>query len=181
MGSTGRDRPRVGPPHDQPTMGLADSVLRPDLNCSELRGRGPALDVKSRRGRSSVHRGMSIRPMTAWGQTEKSSRRANVFRSAPNIGHSSASLIGLFGADCVAKRFCASERARLIQDQAPMRNVDSGIPSLRFDCCVFLFYSFSEATFATKSARSCLCAMSVQVSLTGVKRTRYARVEFFSV
>ena len=38
--------------------------------------------------------------MTGWGQTEKNSLRANVFRSAPNIGHSSVSLTGLFGANC---------------------------------------------------------------------------------
>src|SRR5438094_8923632 len=55
-------------------------------------------------------------------------------------------------ADCVAKLFCPSKRVRLIQDQASMRNVDSRIHSLRFDCCVFLFYSFSAVTFATKSA-----------------------------
>jgi hypothetical protein len=41
----------------------------------------------------------------------------------------------------------------LIQDQASMRNVDSRIHSLRFDCCVFLFYSFSAVTFATQSAQ----------------------------
>jgi hypothetical protein len=35
-----------------------------------------------------------------------------------------------------------------------MRNVDSRIHSLRFDCCVFLFYSFSAVTFATQSAKS---------------------------
>src|SRR6266446_2225819 len=51
----------------------------------------------------------------------------------------------------VAKVFCPSECVRLIQDQASMRNVDSRIHSLRFDCCVFLFYSFSAVTFATKS------------------------------
>jgi hypothetical protein len=55
-------------------------------------------------------------------------------------------------ADCVAKLFCPFERARLIQDQASMRNVDSRIHSLRFDCCVFLFYSSSTVTFATQSA-----------------------------
>jgi hypothetical protein len=55
-------------------------------------------------------------------------------------------------ADFVAKRFCASERAILIQDQAPMRKVDSKVHSPRFDCCAFLFYSFSAETFATKSA-----------------------------
>src|SRR5438093_3155599 len=57
-------------------------------------------------------------------------------------------------ADFVAEVFCPSECVRLIQDQASMRNVDSRIHSLRFDCCVFLFYSFSAVTFATKSARS---------------------------
>src|SRR5438309_11807057 len=54
-------------------------------------------------------------------------------------------------ADFVAEVFCPSECVRLIQDQASMRNVDSRIHSLRFDCCVFLFYSFSAVTFATKS------------------------------
>jgi hypothetical protein len=53
--------------------------------------------------------------------------------------------------DAVEKRFCSSERARLIQDQAPMRNLDSKIYSPRFDCCVFLFYSLSAATFSTTS------------------------------
>src|SRR5215468_8458638 len=33
-----------------------------------------------------------------------------------------------------------------------MRNVDSRIHSFRFDCCIFLFYSFSTVTFATQSA-----------------------------
>src|SRR5438105_14497202 len=56
-------------------------------------------------------------------------------------------------ADCVAKRFCASECARLIQDQGSRYKVDSRIQSPRFDCCVFLFYSFSAVTFATESAR----------------------------
>src|SRR5438094_8819709 len=55
-------------------------------------------------------------------------------------------------ADCVAKLFCPSKRVRLIQDQASMRNVDSRIHSLRFDCCIFLFYSLSAMTFATQSA-----------------------------
>jgi hypothetical protein len=59
---------------------------------------------------------------------------------------------GLLLADCVAKRFCASECARLIQDELSRRKVDSEIHSLRFDCCVFLFYSFSAVTFATQSA-----------------------------
>src|SRR5260221_6012725 len=49
----------------------------------------------------------------------------------------------------VAKLFCPPERVRLIQDQASMRNVDSRNHSFRFDCCVFLFYSFSAVTFAT--------------------------------
>src|SRR5437588_8024344 len=55
-------------------------------------------------------------------------------------------------ADFVAEVFCPSECVRLIQDQASMRNVDSRIHSLRFDCCVFLFYNFSAVTFATQSA-----------------------------
>jgi hypothetical protein len=35
-----------------------------------------------------------------------------------------------------------------------MRNVDSRIHSLRFDCCIFLFYSLSAVTFATQSPES---------------------------
>src|SRR3954452_16542398 len=57
-------------------------------------------------------------------------------------------------ADFVAKGFCSSQRVRLIQDQAQTSNVDSKIHSSRFDCCVFLFYSFRAATSATKSARN---------------------------
>jgi hypothetical protein len=57
-------------------------------------------------------------------------------------------------ADIVAKRFCASERARLIRDQAPVRNIDSKIHSPRFDRCPFSFYSVSAVTFATISANS---------------------------
>ncbi|MFL5059808.1 MAG: hypothetical protein ACJ8DQ_06955, partial [Xanthobacteraceae bacterium] len=56
-------------------------------------------------------------------------------------------------ADCVAKRFCASECARSIQDRAPMRNVDSKIHPGRFDRFKFLFHSFAAATFATLSAK----------------------------
>src|SRR5437667_75798 len=63
-------------------------------------------------------------------------------------------------ADFVAEVFCPSECVRLIQDQASMRNVDSRIHSLRFDCCVFLFYSFSAVTFATKSAKTRLMQCS---------------------
>src|SRR5213082_1304068 len=58
----------------------------------------------------------------------------------------------LKSADFVAEVFCPSECVRLIQDQPSMRNVDSRIHSLRFDCCVFLFQSFSTVTFATQSA-----------------------------
>ena len=68
--------------------------------------------------------------------------------SGANLLHCKCRLL----ADFVAEVFCPSECVRLIQDQASMRNVDSRIHSLRFDCCVFLFYSFSAVTFATKSA-----------------------------
>src|SRR5260221_4980174 len=63
------------------------------------------------------------------------------------------------------KVFCPSECVRLIQDQASMRNVDSRIHSLRFDCCVFLFYSFSTVTFATQSAISGLRASQNSIYL----------------
>jgi hypothetical protein len=62
--------------------------------------------------------------------------------------------ISLELADIVAKRFCASEGAILIQDPARIRNVDSKIHSSRFDCCAFLFYSVPAVTFATISARN---------------------------
>jgi hypothetical protein len=46
-------------------------------------------------------------------------------RIAAGRSHLAVLLVGcLVLADIVAKRFCASERATLIQDQAPMRNVD---------------------------------------------------------
>src|SRR5260370_30098058 len=74
-------------------------------------------------------------------------------------------------ADFVVKVFCPSECVRLIQDQASMRNVDSRIHSLRFDCCVFLFYSFSAATFATQSALLGPREMSDLSPQSGPKRT----------
>src|SRR5262249_7065473 len=38
-----------------------------------------------------------------------------------------------------------------------MRNIDSRTRSLRFDCCVFLFHSFSAVTFATQSGAERTC------------------------
>jgi len=49
----------------------------------------------------------------------------------------SVALAAPFGADIVAKRFCASEQATLIQDPASVCNVDSKIHSSRFDFCGF--------------------------------------------
>jgi hypothetical protein len=45
----------------------ARQVLGIDLKCSESRGRRPVLNIKLRRSRSRLHRGISIRPMTGWG------------------------------------------------------------------------------------------------------------------
>src|SRR5262249_43460327 len=56
--------------------------------------------------------------------------------------------------DCVAKLFWPSERVRLIQVQASIRNVDSRNHSLGFDCCVFLFYSFCTATLQHNPPRA---------------------------
>jgi hypothetical protein len=54
------------------------------------------------------------------------------FRFAP-ISDGEADIRGLrIRADIVAKLFCVSESARLIQDRAPMCNIDSIIPSLGF-------------------------------------------------
>src|SRR5437016_5675551 len=74
-------------------------------------------------------------------------------------------------ADCVAKRFWASERARLIQDQGSRRKVDSRIHSPRFDCCAFLFYSFSAVTFATESALNDVSPHRPNLVVVGAKRT----------
>jgi hypothetical protein len=85
--------------------------------------------------------------------------------------------------DAVEKRICSSERARLIQDQAPTRIVDSKIHSPRFDCCAFLFYSLSTATFSTVSVISGLgeasstCPLLPQaVTATNPLRPRSRRV-----
>jgi hypothetical protein len=53
--------------------------------------------------------------------------------------------------DAVEKRFCGPIPARLIQDQLGVRNIDSRDRAARFDCCAFLFYSFSAVTFSTAS------------------------------
>src|SRR5262249_49169504 len=65
--------------------------------------------------------------------------------------------------DAVEKGFFSSDRARLIQDQAPERKVDSRNRFSRFDCCIFLFHSFRAVTFSTASV------------MTG--RTRYEHIE----
>ena len=57
-------------------------------------------------------------------------------------------------ADIVAKRFCPSDRARLIQVETRMRNIDSNTFLRRFDCCRFLFHRTFATTFATISART---------------------------
>jgi hypothetical protein len=78
-------------------------------------------------------------------------------------------------ANFVAKGFCSSERARLIQDQPPTSNVDSKIHSSRFDRCAFLFYSFRAATLATKSAtsrRRLLAELSPKVSIFVLQQCR---------
>src|SRR5438094_6977795 len=74
-------------------------------------------------------------------------------------------------ADLFAKRFCASEWARLIQNQGSRRKVDSRIHSPRFDCCAFLFYSFSAVTFATQSARRVTSLWCQMTDAIGAKRT----------
>src|SRR5262245_31245731 len=74
-------------------------------------------------------------------------------------------------ADIVAKRFLASERETLIQDQPLTRNVDSQIHSHRFDCCVFQFYIPSAAAFAIISALLGPREMSNLSPQSGLKRT----------
>ena len=69
-------------------------------------------------------------------------------------------------ADFVAKRFCPSDRARLIQDLAPLHNLDSNTLRRRFDCCQFLFHRTFAATFATISASCRLMQRSKTTSAT---------------
>src|SRR5437870_12856177 len=52
-----------------------------------------------------------------------------------------------------------------------MRNVDSRIHSLRFDCCIFLFYSLSAMTFATQSAQHASSLRRTTAVAFGGKRT----------
>jgi hypothetical protein len=61
---------------------------------------------------------------------------------------------GLQLVDAVEKGFFSSERARLIQDQAPVRNVDSKKPLFSIRLLHFLFHSFRAVTFSTASTRS---------------------------
>src|SRR5262245_19114465 len=96
---------------------------------------------------------------------------ATVRHRLPDLGDWCSPMYVRFTPECVAKLFCPFEHVRLIQEQASMRNVDSRIHSLRFDCCVFLFYSFSAVTFATQSCqkravsnRSKQCAYSITSS-----------------
>jgi hypothetical protein len=74
-------------------------------------------------------------------------------------------------ADFVAKRFCLLERARLIQDHAPIRNVGSKIHTVRFIRFKFIFHSFATETFATKSALSGHAGRVARCLLWGAKRT----------
>jgi hypothetical protein len=60
-------------------------------------------------------------------------------------------------ADAVEKRFFRSGRARLIQDQTRMRNLDSKIHSVRFYCCVFVFYSLYAVQSADETVLSTDC------------------------
>jgi hypothetical protein len=84
-------------------------------------------------------------------------------------------------ADSVAKRFCSSERARSIQDRAPMRIIDSKIHATRFDCFKLLFHSFAAATFATQSARNghaCRVTAAGQCALSSPRNLRRRRFAF---
>jgi hypothetical protein len=82
-------------------------------------------------------------------------------------------------ADIVAKRFCASERATLIQDQAPTRKVDSKTHATRFDCCGFLLASCSWPTSATKSARIGPTETSAICPLSGANQKTFAQSELY--
>src|SRR5258708_38604894 len=71
------------------------------------------------------------------------------------------------------KTILLTQRARLIRDQVPTRNVDPKIHTSGFDCCVLSFYSFSAATFSTASVNLDRFAMSAQCRLMLRLRTYY--------
>src|SRR5437867_4389212 len=149
--------------------------------------------MEIRRSRRNHLRAMrSRRPERPSLRARRSRRQSHERRSSTRRRHASERLLQLHTgdlsnrfaqlrvraqlADFVAEVFCPSECVRLIQDQASMRNVDSRIHSVRFDCCVFLFYSFSAVTFATKSAhrvnpqqRSISVAFGVTRTLTALR------------
>src|SRR5215469_14477668 len=70
---------------------------------------------------------------------------------------------GHFWGDCVARLFCPSERVRLIQNRASMRNVDSRIRSLRFDLLRIFILELLHSDFCN--------------AIGGAKRTTFARYE----
>src|SRR5215467_13190682 len=63
----------------------------------------PCFEAEDSTAGDLLHCGISKEPSSAVGQNAKYSRRAHVFRSTPNIGHSTARLARSFRADCVAK------------------------------------------------------------------------------
>jgi hypothetical protein len=120
----------------------ARPALQPHNSLSTLRGgqERPRVPHIGRSARWSLEDNLAT---PRWGLHGERRRR----RPSMRVQH--------FWADFVAKRFCSTERARLIQEQKSLRNLDSKIQTPRFYCCIFLFYNFSSATFATKSAQSC--------------------------
>ena len=75
-------------------------------------------------------------------------------------------------ADCVEKLICASERERLIQDQAPTRNNDSRTDPPGFLYCKFFFHSARSASFSTQSALSRSGGVRPRMSAVEAQQTR---------
>src|SRR5215467_2874208 len=75
------------------------------------------------------------------------------------------------GSDCVEKLICASERERLIQDQAPTRNNDSRTDPPGFLYCKFCFHSARSASFSTQSALNRHRLVRPRMPVLGTQRT----------
>jgi hypothetical protein len=114
----------------------------------------PSFRTKGIAHRGLLRCGISTPVYVADGSKAAFSARPTNVRSTSKSGVKADILEPPLSADIVAKRFCASSRAILVQCQARIRNADSKIHSPRFDCCAFLFYSSVAVTFATISAIS---------------------------
>jgi hypothetical protein len=103
--------------------------------------------------------------MTALGQKWKCSTQADDVRFAPNSDQIADVATLRICADTVAKVFLTSTPVILIQNQVPMRTIDSKTNRSRFEHCDFLPGGDRAPTFATLSANSGLLHRSKRTLL----------------